>query len=352
MNKFKIITKDIFMTLAILICCIFLTQLMSTFFDDNNPFASSLFILATALVSLFTRGYVYGIAASFISVLCVNVIFTYPFWEFNLSISGYSMTFSVMLAVSIIISTLTTRIKRQEFIRAEAELEKNRANLLRAVSHDLRTPLSSIVGASSSLLEDKNLSPDDSKELLSEINKDARWLVRLTENLLSVTRFSGGSVSLKKSHEVVEEIIGSAILKIKKNYPDVIISANNPEEILLVPMDGVLIEQVLINLFDNSIIHGHCTHIYIETKSDKNNVIIIVSDDGEGISPAAMPHLFDGTLISKGQQNSDGRRNMGIGLSVCYSIIQTHGGTMSARNNKSGSAEFTFTLPMEEEIQK
>ena len=350
MNRLRHITKDICITIAILGCCIFLTQIMSTFFDDNNPFASSLFILATALVALFTRGHIYGVIASFVSVICVNVIFTFPFWEFNLSISGYSMTFSVMLSVSLIISTLTTRIKRQEFLKAEAELEKNRANLLRAVSHDLRTPLASIIGASSSLLEDKNLSPEDSEELLSEINKDARWLVRLTENLLSVTRFSGGSVSLKKNHEVVEEIIGSAIVKVRKMYPDIIISVDNPEEILLVPMDGVLIEQVLINLFDNAVIHGHCTHIHIVTKCDQKNVIITVTDNGKGISASAMPHLFDGTLLSKGRQNADGRRNMGIGLSVCYSIIQTHGGTMSARNNESGSAEFKFTLPMEEDI--
>ncbi len=349
MNRFKHIAKDIAIMIGLLVGCTLLTQLMSTFFDDNNPFASSLFILATAFVSLLTRGYVYGIIASFLSVLCVNVIFTYPFWEFNLSISGYSMTFSVMLAVSLIISTLTTRIKRQEFIRAEAELEKDRANLLRAISHDLRTPLSSIIGASSSLLEDSNLAPEDSKELLSEINKDARWLVRLTENLLSVTRFSGGSVSLKKSHEVVEEIIGSAIVKFKKNYPKISVSADNPEEILLVPMDGVLIEQVLINLFDNAVVHGHCTNIHVVTKCDQKSARIVVSDNGEGISPAAMPHLFDGKLLSKGQQNSDGRRNMGIGLSVCYSIIHTHGGTMSARNTKSGGAEFTFTLPMEED---
>ncbi|MBE6992469.1 MAG: DUF4118 domain-containing protein [Ruminococcaceae bacterium] len=352
MNKTRQIIRDLCITVGILGGFVFLTQVMSTFFDDNNPFASSLFILATALVSLLTKGYFFGIFASFVSVLCVNIIFTYPFWEFDLSISGYTMTFSVMLAVSIIISTLTTRIKRQEFIRAEAETEKNRANLLRAISHDLRTPLSSIIGASSSLLQDKNLSDDDSKELLTEINKDAKWLVRLTENLLSVTRFSNGSVTLKKSHEVVEEIVGSAIVKFKKNYPDIVLTADIPDEILLVPMDGILIEQVLINLFDNAVGHGRSTHIHIKTVHETKYTQIIVSDNGSGISPAAMPHLFDGTLVSNGQQTSDGRRNMGIGLSVCNSIIHAHGGKFSAKNLRDGGAEFTFTLPMEEDNNK
>lgn len=352
MNRLKHITKDLCITIGTLGCCIFLTQIMSTFFDDNNPFASSLFILATALVSLLTNGYIYSIIASFISVLCVNVIFTFPFWEFDLSISGYTMTFSVMLGVSLIISTLTTRLKRQEFVRSEAELEKDRANLLRAISHDLRTPLSSIIGASSSLLQDKNLSDEDSRELLTEINKDAKWLARLTENLLSVTRFSGGNVALKKSHEVVEEIVGSAIVKFKKNYPDIVLIADTPDEILLVPMDGILIEQVLINLFDNAVGHGKSTQIQIKTEHEQKFTTITVSDNGTGISPAAMPHLFDGTLVSNGQQSPDGRRNMGIGLSVCYSIINAHGGKLSAVNRHEGGAEFKFTLPMEEDDSK
>ncbi len=347
MNRFKRVVVNLSITVGVLLTFCLLAMAMSSLFDDNNPFAPSLFILATAIVSLLTKGYFYGIAASILSVLCVNIVFTYPFWEFNLSISGYSLTFSVMLGVSMIISALTTRIKRQEFIRAEVELEKSRANLLRAVSHDLRTPLSSIVGASSSLLEDKNLSDQDSRELLSEINKDARWLVRLTENLLSVTRFSTGGVSLKKNDEVAEEIIGSAIIKTRKNYPQVAITANNPQDIILVPMDGILIEQVLINLFDNAIVHGGCSLISVITVHDQRFTRISVSDNGKGIPPDELPHLFDGTLVSKGRLNSDGRRDMGIGLSVCSSIIKAHGGSLSARNRRSGGAEFTFSLPME-----
>lgn len=148
----------------------------------------------------------------------VNYLFTYPFHEFNLSIDGYPLTFAVMLVVSVLVSTLTTQIKRQEQLRYEAEKDRMRANLLRSVSHDIRTPLAAIMGLSATVEEGETLS-DEGRGMVEEIRQNAQWLLHLSENILSVTRFSEEGVVIEKSDEVVEEIVGSAIRRFAKTAP-------------------------------------------------------------------------------------------------------------------------------------
>lgn len=341
--------KDLLCSILIMGLSLVVSLRLSLIFEDNNLFAAPVFILAIALISRFTDGYIYGIISSVVGVFCVNIIFTYPFWEFNLTISGYPLTFAVMLFVSLIISTLTSRIKMQEKLKFEAAKEKMRANLLRSISHDIRTPLASIMGASSTLLENDGLPTAERDDLLREINKDAQWLVRVTENLLSVTKFSGDNVMLKKSDEVVEEIVSSAIVKFRKNQASIPITVSKPSEILLVPMDAVLIEQVLINLLENVVAHGEkATHIWVTIECRNGQVIFRVADDGVGISASRRAHIFEGCELQEGPKTQDGKRNMGIGLSVCSSIISAHGGKMTAENNEYGGATFSFWLPYEE----
>ncbi len=344
------IGKDLLILVLVFAISLLLCLQLSKLFDDNNPFATPVFILAVALVARFTNGHLFGILAAVLGVFCVNYAFTYPFFEFNLTISGYPLTFASMLLVSMTISALTTRIKQQEKLRYEAQTEKMRANLLRAVSHDIRTPLASIMGSSSALLDNPNLSPEDRKDLLDEINKDARWLVRMTENLLSVTKFSDSDVALRKTEEVVEEIVSSAIVKFHRNYPEMPVQVHRPEDILLAPMDATLIEQVLINLFENVVMHADtATRITLTISSQPGRVTIEVSDNGSGIPPLQLPRIFDGYPALHSTFVSDSRRNMGIGLSVCNSIIRAHGGKMKAYNNNEGGASFSFWLPCEEE---
>ena len=334
----------LFFALAMVLC-----NGLSTIYDDNNHFAVPVFILAVTLISRFTHGYTFGIAASLFGVFCVNYVFTYPYWEFDMSLAGYPLTFASMLLVSISVSTLTTRIKRADQIRLEAEMEKMRANLLRSVSHDLRTPLTSIIGSSSVLMENRALSQEQQSELIYEINKDARWLARITENILSVTKFSGNQVRLRKEYEVVEEIVSSAIVKFRKNHEAVQVKVCKPEEILLAPMDATLIEQVLQNLLDNAAVHGqHTTEIKITIAGDDTDVRISVEDNGCGIDEHLFPHLFDG-LASSCSPRSDDQRNMGIGLSVCQSIVRAHGGSIQAKNNQGGGACFEIRLPAGED---
>lgn len=348
-HKLRPILVNILKTLLLLAAATLLSLILSNINDDNNPFAVPVFILTVALIARATTGYVYGIVASLVSVMCVNYMFTYPFFEFDMSIAGYPLTFAAMLVVSVIISTLTTQIKQQERLRYAMEAEKTRADLLRSVSHDLRTPLTSIVGSCSILLDSPQLDQADRQELLRGISKDAHWLIRVTENILSLTKFSTPNVQLHKESEVIEEIVGSAIVKFRKNHPDVSVSVDRPEHILLCPMDATLIEQVLVNLFENVAIHAENADritVRIEKKSDR--AIIAVEDNGAGFSRDQLNAPFDGHCTPKNAV-SDNHRNMGIGLSLCRSIVRAHGGDISIGNLAGGGASVRFWLPCEEE---
>lgn len=341
--------SDLARFILILGAALGISMLLAKLNDDNNPFAMGVFILAVAVVARFTNGYLWGIAASFVGTFCVNYCFTYPFWDFNVTYPGYPLTVIVMLVVSMLVSTLTTQIKQHEHLRFEMEREKMHANLLRAIAHDIRTPLASIVGASSTLLE-QELSDEDRTSLLTGIHRDAEWLVQVTENLLSVTRFSGEDVRLKLEDEVLEEIIGSAILKYHRTPDTLPVKVAIPEEILILPMDAVLIEQVLINLFDNVSAHAAgATQIWLTVTKQAQSVTVSVEDDGPGIPASNLAQLLDCTMQKAMRSRSDDRRNMGIGLSVCDSIIRAHGGTMRAGRSSHGGAALRFTLPCKEE---
>lgn len=156
--------------------------------DTSDGFASPVFVLAVLLISRLTTGYLYGLIAAVSGVVCVNFIFTYPYWAVNFTIAGYPLTFFTFLMVSVITCTLTTQARQQERLRSENEKEKMRANLLRSVSHDIRTPLTSIVGSTSAVLENPGLSIEERQELLEDARDEAQWLIRVVENLLSITR--------------------------------------------------------------------------------------------------------------------------------------------------------------------
>lgn len=339
----KGILRDALLTLLLLGAAFGVSLLLPGTPGAGSTHAAPVFILAVSLIARFTRGYAWGVAASFVSVLCVNTVFTYPYWRFDLSIAGYPLTFACILIVSLLVSTLTTRLNRLDELRFEMRAESMRANLLRAVSHDLRTPLASIVGASSTLLENPDLSEETRRELLGAINMDARWLTRVTENLLSVTKFAGGRVELKKEAEVVEEIVSNAIVKFRKEHPDLRFVVERPDRILLALMDATLIVQVLINLFDNAVEHGGATRIDVSIAREADRVRVTVADNGSGMDPARLRTIFDANTEST-DANGDSRRNMGIGLSVCRSILLAHGGDITARNLPGGGAAFEFTL--------
>lgn len=234
----------------------------------------------------------------------------------------------------------------QRRILIEAAQEKMRSNLLRAISHDLRTPLTGISGASSVILENRGtLDEETERRLLVDIREDALWLIRMVENLLSVTRIHEGTAHVVKSPEAVEEIVAEAIGRIRVRFPQAAIQVKVPDEFLLVPMDGTLIEQVLMNLVENAIKHSRTdSPVEVEVWKSEDVVEFWVKDHGEGVPVEQLPHLFD-SLAEVQMNNADSARGMGIGLSICMSIVKAHDGKMEAWNSPDGGAVFRFTLP-------
>ena len=318
----------------------------------TDTFVPMIFILAVLIISLMTDGYFYGIVASLISVIGVNYAFTYPYMKLNFSIYGYPITFLTMLTVSIVISTLTTRSREQEKLRHEAAQAKLRADLLRAISHDLRTPLTSIIGSIDTVMnEDEHLSHPEKVELLGDAKQDAEWLVRMVENLLSITRMSGTEqANIEKSPELIEEIISECIANFKKRHSAVNLKVSIPDEPLMVNVDAMLIEQVIMNLLDNATKHAEgMTELCLDVKCSGRQTLISVADNGAGLDPAIIPVLFRGQIDPEDGKTFDSNRFRGIGLAACQAIVAAHGGTISAANRPEGGAVFTFTIPMEED---
>ena len=228
--------------------------------------------------------------------------------------------------------------------------EKMRGNLLRGMGHDIRTPLTGIVGATDVLLkQDETLTPQQRRELLQSINEEAKWLMRVSENLLSITRIDGENAGVKKTPELVEEIIEGSVSKFLRHYQGIAVQVHLPEEPMLVPMDPLLMQQVLFNLMENAARHGETVkQIDISLYQKEDKAILEVADDGVGIAHSRLEHLFDGTLHPE-EGREDARRDMGIGLSVCRTIVVAHGGSITAGNQKNGGALFRIALPMEKE---
>ena len=309
-----------------------------------------IFVLGVFLIAWRTQGYFWGIVSSLASVMAVNYAFTYPYWAFNLIRPECLASAVVMLMVSIMTSTMTTQIKRQEQMKAEAEKERMRGNLLRAVSHDLRTPLTSIYGACSAMLENYDALPRQTHiKLLSDVCADAQWLVRMVENLLSVTRFDGEQVAVKKTPTVLEELLDAVLVKFKKRCPDVPVQLELPEDFVMIPMDSMLIQQVLMNLLENAVLHAEgMTTLTLRVFTLGSRAVFEVKDDGCGIPKERLRTLFSGTGCPDPNAPADsGKHGMGIGLSVCAAIIKAHGGEIDAESRPGEGTTIRFWLETE-----
>ena len=255
-----------------------------------------------------------------------------------------------MLFVAVMTSALTTNVKNQERMRAENEKEKMRANLLRAVSHDLRTPLTSIYESCSTIMENyDSLDKEQQLKLLSEVCEDAEWLNRMVENLLSVTRINSGTVSVKKVPTVLEELIDAVLVKFRKHYPEWSVTADIPESFIIIPMDSILIEQVLINLLENAVNHAFgMTKLILRVFTLGNRAVFEVIDDGCGIPQEKLDTLFSGSMEKDAPAVDRSKHSMGIGLSVCATIIKAHGGELCVESKPNRGTTFRFSLEMED----
>lgn len=339
------VLKALGLYLVAVMCCLLLRS-----FDMHNDtsYVAMIFLLDVFLTAYWTDGYLLGIIMAVVGMFSVDIIFTYPFWHISFTLTGFPLTFLVMMTISILTATVTSRAKQTEQVRREADREKMYADLLRAVSHDIRTPLTGIVGATNVLLEqDGGLTQEQRQQLLRSTNEDAQWLIRIVENLLSITRISSEEAKVKKEPEPAEEVIESAVAKTHKHYPEVDIRVHLPDKLMMVPMDPLLMEQVLVNLMENAVIHGETHNIDVTLSSAGNCAVFTVADDGRGIPLHLLPRLFDGSARS--DRSSDGKRSMGIGLSVCRTIVLAHGGVIRGDNRQEGGTVFTVTLPMKGE---
>ena len=257
--------------------------------------------------------------------------------------------FTLMIPQMALAFERQTLLDAQQRLAIESEKEKMRANLLRAVSHDLRTPLTSMIGASAAYIENtKHLEEDEKLQLVAQIHEDSNWLLHMVENLLSVTRIVQETARVIKSLELLEEVIAESVSRVKKRYPEAIINVSVPDEMILVPMDATLIEQVIINLIENALKHAQTSDpIEVNASAKEDFIQVEVIDHGVGIAKDKLTTLFDG-YSPNSNPSSDTSKGIGIGLSICKTIISAHSGTLTARNLRKGVV-FTFTLPLKED---
>lgn len=246
-------------------------------------------------------------------------------------------------------------LEKERVIQAKRQAEEAarqealRANLLRAISHDLRTPLTSISGNAGILLDKGNLLSEAKKaQLYASICDDAMWLINLVENLLSITRMEDGSLTLRIQPELLEEVFSEALAHVDRNARQHSISVDLPDDLLMADMDARLIVQVLINMVNNAIKYTPPgSHIILSARKNGSQVLVAVSDDGPGIPEDAREKLFD-MFYTLHNKRGDGRRGLGLGLSLCRSIVTAHGGSIAAENLSPHGTRFSFTLQLSE----
>lgn len=346
----KAIIRDTLFTIAVLAVAFVICLGIAEVFGANT-LIPAVFTLAVFLISFMTRGYLYGITASMLCMLAVNFVFTFPYLKFNFSITENLVSAVIMLVITCMTSALTTKLKRQEKLKAETEKEKMRANLLRAVSHDLRTPLTTIYGSSSVLIENYDtLSDEQILQLARGMKEDAQWLVGMVENLLSVTKVGDSNVKLNKAPVVLEELIDVVLVRFKKRYPKQWVDVRIPDDFICIPMDAVLITQVIVNMLENAVQHAvGMKQLSLEVKVAEDQAVFEITDDGCGIPKDRIDTIFTGYYEKKSAPVDNQKHCMGIGLSVCASVIKAHGGEISVENRKEGGCCFRFSLKMEDE---
>lgn len=253
----------------------------------------------------------------------------------------------------IIASLMAMAIERERLneekrkVAIQIESEQLRGNLLRAISHDLRTPLTGILGATGTLIENRDILTDEQKsELLNNTYDETKWLIHTVENILSLTQLEEGKVKLKIKQEFMEEIMAEVVSRTAKQLTDHQVELSIPKELIMVDMDGQLIEHVLINLLDNASKYtpkGSQVKLIVNYEADM--VKVQVKDNGPGIPNKAISKLFN-RFYTSGETRDYGRKGIGLGLEICKAIIEAHGGNISAYNNESGGATFEFCIPI------
>ena len=370
-----------------------------------------LFNVGVLLTSYITSGYQYGILASLFSVMFFNYAYTEPKGSFWITDREDFILTAFFLATTLLTSNLKVRLQKQlklareneqlakelsleqERIQFAMEKEQMRSHLLRSISHDLRTPLTGIAGASSLIEESAGKLDEESiTSLAKDINEQAEWLIQLIENILNMTKIESGNLCLEKKPEAAEDdilaelaaeadtgasedaadddilaelgledtasdemipdetvppeddVIHNAVTYVKGRLKQRTISVSIPEEVLFAEMDGKMIVQVLINLLDNSIKHTKEEgKIELKAWKEKNKIWFCVADNGTGIKKQYLDKIFE-EFVTFHPRSKDTGKGIGLGLAICKAIITAHGGEIIGENNEDGGAKFSFWL--------
>jgi two-component system sensor histidine kinase KdpD len=231
----------------------------------------------------------------------------------------------------------------------QIEKERLRSSLLSSVSHDLRTPLAVIAGASSALLELGDAADHTQRtSLLEEVVEEATRLARLVDNLLSMTRLDAGAIEVKKQWFPLEDVIGSALGRLRVELAGRVVNKDLAPDLPLLPLDGVLIEQVFFNLLENAVRYSSAgSPLDISARLEDEGVVVSVSDRGAGLAEAEAERVFE-KLYRGSASAASGERGAGLGLAIARAIIHAHGGMIWAENRSGGGATFSFLLPLGE----
>jgi two-component system, OmpR family, sensor histidine kinase KdpD len=288
--------------------------------------------------------------AAALSALCFDFFFIPPVFSLAPSDLKSLITLLVMVIVAAVISGLAERARRQHRAAQardlQIETERLRNLLLSAVSHDLRTPLATIFGAGTELLEDgADLAPAERDGLVQAIVEEAAHLDQLVTNLLNVARLEGGPIGIRKRPEPLDEVVEAALSRLRGRLGDRPVRSRVPEEIPMVPIDAVLIQQVLVNLLENALRYtSEGTPLEIEATCDADQVTVEVRDRGPGIREEEAERLFERFYRGQPQSSRDG--GVGLGLTICRAIVRAHGGTIALMNRDKGGAIARLTLPL------
>ena len=307
------------------------------------------YLLAVVIVALrFSRGP--AIAASVLCVAAFDFLFVPPRFTFTVDDAQYLLTFAIMLMVALVISRLVESVGRRAAVQAalevEAETERIRSALLASISHDLRTPLSIMAGASSSLAESgERLSADERRSLAESIFEQAREMSEHVAKVLQMTRLETGGIKVEQDWAALGEIVGAVLDRLKERLATHRVIVELPDDLPLVRVDATLIEQALGNLLENAAKHTPAeTVVRLHAQRRDSEILVTVEDYSGGVSDRDLERIFD--KFARGSVEATGT-GMGLGLAICRAIIRLHGGRAWAERVPGGTA-FRFTLPLED----
>lgn len=320
---------------------------MRSRFDVVN--VAMVYLLAVVVVALRrTRGP--AILSAVLSVVAFDYLFVPPRGAFTVDDVQYLLTFAIMLAVALIISRLVESVRRQASAQAalavEAESERIRSALLASISHDLRTPLAVMAGASSSLAESGDrLDPAERRALATSVFEQARDLSEHVAKVLQMTRLETGAMQVERDWTSVGEIVESVLARLAGRLAGHRVIVELPDDLPLVLVDATLIEQALGNLLENCAKHTPPdTVVRVRAQRRANDVVIAVEDYAGGVPDRDFERLFakfhHGTVEGAGG-------GVGLGLAICRAIVRLHGGQAWAEQVPGGGTAFRFTLPLE-----